>query len=170
MIECEQFPGMNVLEHGRDVNRWFMRILFGDQRDKLPKWGEGLIDDLLDMETIRLYQTYHDCGKHLCRIVDEAGKQHFPNHAEVSANLWESLGGSRIISHLMRHDMDSHTLRAPDAFWSIPEASTLLLTGLAEIYSNANHLGQLDSAAFKIKLKRLNRLGKHAPMAHRLSA
>lgn len=59
-------------------------------------------------------------------------------------------------------DMDVHTLKgdAINEFIQRPEAPSLILAGLAEIHSNAQWLQQLDSDQFKIKWKRISRLGQ----------
>lgn len=58
--------------------------------------------------------------------------------------------------------MDIHTLKSEgvDEFCKNPYALTLLLTGLAEIHSNAAMFGGMDSTSFKIKWKCLNQRGK----------
>ncbi|MFK4132416.1 hypothetical protein ACI2KR_09060 [Pseudomonas luteola] len=113
-------------------------------------------------EILGEYQTYHDCGKPFCRIVDEAGKQHFPDHAKHSEQTWLSCGGDPIAARLMGMDMDIHVLKGDDveSFASRPEAASLLLTGLAEIHSNAQMFGGIDSVSFKMKWKHIDRRGK----------
>jgi len=58
--------------------------------------------------------------------------------------------------------MDIHTLKSEgvDEFCKNPYALTLLLTGLAEIHSNAAMFGGMDSTSFKIKWKCLNQRSK----------
>jgi hypothetical protein len=59
-------------------------------------------------------------------------------------------------------DMDIHILSA-DAlkeFSERPEAISLLITGLAEIHSNASMFGGIESTSFKIKWKHLNKRGR----------
>lgn len=43
----------------------------------------------------------------------------------------------------------------------LPDYKVLLITGLCEIHSNAVMFGGIDSQSFKIKHKKLNRLGKN---------
>ena len=59
-------------------------------------------------------------------------------------------------------DMDIHLLKAVgvEEFASRPEAATLLLTGLAEVHSNAAMFGGISSTSFKIKWKQIDRRGK----------
>jgi hypothetical protein len=133
----------------------------------MPEWiyESGWLEHLLPFETMKLYQIYHDCGKPFCRIVDGEGKQHFPNHAQVSYETWMQYAeteGDAQVGKLILMDMDAHTVRgaAIDEFVKRPEAASLLLTGLAEIHSNAAWLGQLDSDQFKMKWKQLDKIGR----------
>lgn len=115
---------------------------------------------------MKLYQIYHDCGKPLCRTVDEQG-QHFPNHSEVSKQQWLKYSdGSKIalqIAELIGMDMDVHLLKSVDIenFSIRKEAISLLITSLCEVHSNAIMFGGIDSIGFKIKWKHLNKVGKH---------
>lgn len=108
------------------------------------------------------YTVYHDCGKPYCRTVDCNGKVHFPDHAKVSALIWKQHGGSEQQCWLMEHDMDIHQLKAEqiDTFCNCPEAITLLLAGLAEVHSNAQMFGGIESVSFKIKYKQIDKRGK----------
>ena len=58
--------------------------------------------------------------------------------------------------------MDIHLLKSDgvEEFAKNPHAFTLLLTGLAEIHSNAEMFGGLESVGFKIKWKSINQRGK----------
>jgi hypothetical protein len=64
--------------------------------------------------------------------VDEEGRQHFPNHAQASEELWRSIGGNEEVATLIGMDMDIHLLKGDqvEAFASRKEAATLLLAGL----------------------------------------
>jgi hypothetical protein len=167
MRECEQFPGMSVLDHGRDVHARYLDLISPNPQLKwrLPDWVEALKPRQLPLETMKLYQIYHDCGKPLCRVVDADGKQHFPNHAQVSYETWMRYAVTsedEQIGRLILMDMDAHTAKgeAVNEFIRRPEAPSLLLTALAEIHSNAAWLNQLESDQFKIKLKQLDKIGK----------
>lgn len=171
MRSTEQTTGMSVLEHGLEVARYFedlrSHVINGTQLKyewKLPDWvyDKGLWSRLLPLSTVRRYQIYHDVGKPFCRTVDEQGRVHFPNHAEVSAKVWLESTGEADVANLMAKDMDIHLLKGNgvEAFSACPEAATLLLTGLAEITANASMFGGVDSTSFKIKFKNLNRRGK----------
>ncbi len=113
------------------------------------------------------YQLFHDCGKPFCLQIDETGRRHYPNHAEVSADIWLELDepNSFIISELMRHDMDFHITKGDDiaSLWRFDLAPTLFFTALAEIYANASMFGGLESDSFKIKRKRLLNSAKKCP-------
>ena len=170
MESCQQTHGMNVLQHGLSVNMYFHdlrnHILKGTPLEfewKLPEWINDpfLWDSLIDLEHLNQYQIYHDCGKPFCLTIDEEGKSHFPNHAEVSSIIWRSLGKPEIETYLMAHDMDIHLLKSEnlDEFCNLPHALTLLLTGFCEIHSNSSMFGGIDSTSFKIKWKKINKLG-----------
>jgi hypothetical protein len=97
--------------------------------------------------------------------VDAEGKQHFPNHAEVSYETWMRYAETPEdgqVGELIRMDMLAHTVKgeAIDLFVQHHEAQSLLLTALAEIHSNASHLQQLDGTNFKIKMKQIDKVGK----------
>lgn len=121
-----------------------------------------LLEKLLDDETLKLYTQYHDCGKPLCRTVDENGKVHFPNHAEVSAQVWrENFPSIYTVENLIRMDMVVHTMSACDIpeFVKNPEAVSLLFTALAEVHANAELFGGIESTSFKIKWKHIDKRG-----------
>lgn len=176
MLTCYQFENMNVLSHGHSVFEWFDDLyayltepngsLLNEWR--LPDWihDNKIIDNLLPYDILQVYQTYHDCGKPFCRTVDEAGKQHFHNHAEVSYQRWmecaENSEESKLIGNLIRMDMDCHTISGEDCaeFAKRPEAVSLLVTAICELHSNAQMFGGIESTSFKIKWKQINKTGK----------
>jgi len=104
----------------------------------------------------------HDCGKPYCRTVDENGRQHFPNHAEVSYNTYRKISDNERIADLIKHDMDIHLLKADGIaeFCKNPNAILHLLAGLAEINSNAEFCGGFETDNFKIKFKCITQRGK----------
>jgi hypothetical protein len=173
MKSCEQTKGMSVYEHGVSVKNYLFDLI-NHLRDKtplnyewkLPDWiyvnSEFILFQLPDDKTLELYTIYHDCGKWACLEVDEGGKRHFPNHAEKSYEIFSKLFKNKIAAMLVKHDMDIHLLKSDgvEAFCNNPYAITLLLTGLAEIHSNASIFGGLDSTSFKIKLKNITQRGK----------
>ena len=175
MKTCFQFENQSILDHGLSVHEWFKdlyaHLMNGQplQREwRLPDWIDDplLREKLLDFDTLATYQIYPDCGKPFCRTVDENGKQHFPNHAEVSRQRWlECSDGSpqaQQIARLIAMDMDIHLLKSEglEEFAQRPEAISLLLTGLCEIHSNALMFGGIESTGFKIKWKHINKMGK----------
>lgn len=170
MLECDQTSGMNMMEHGASVYAYFADLrrhaLTGANLElewKLPAWATDrkLWDAIYDIDTMQEYQLFHDCGKPFCRVIDDDGKSHFPNHAEVSEQIWTEIGGSLITARLIGMDMDIHLLKDinVEEFAKRPEAASLLLTGLAEIHSNAAMFGGMDSTSFKIKWKHINKRG-----------
>lgn len=171
MMSCEQTSGMNMMQHGASVYEFFVdlknHVLNGKELKLdwvLPEWAKEpkLWNALLDEDIIQEYQIFHDCGKPFCRTVDDEGRQHFPNHAAVSKETWLSIGGDPTVAELMGMDMDIHLLKDEGCveFAKRKEAATLLLTGLAEIHSNARMFGGIESTSFKIKWKHINKRGK----------
>lgn len=171
MKACEQTQGMNVLEHGLSVNKYFQdlkdHIIDGKPLAlewRLPEWiyNKSIWNLLVDDKDINTYQIYHDCGKPFCLTIDENGSRHFPDHAQASGLIWRKIGGSELQAQLMEHDMDIHLLKMDDfdSFYSLPYAATLLITGFCEIHSNASMFGGIESTSFKIKWKKINKIGK----------
>jgi len=170
MRECFQFESMSMLDHGLDVRSRYLDMI-GDRKMgwRLPAWVESpAVREHLraaDDRIVGLYQVYHDCGKPAVREVDAEGRQHFPGHALASHRRWlECSDGSPEaleVADLIAMDMDVHLLRAAgvEEFARRPQALTLLLTGLAEIHSNARMFGGIDSVGFKIKYKNIDRFG-----------
>lgn len=163
-----------MLQHGEAVSEHFMQLYTHlaageplSEAWRLPSWltpevGVMLVAKLPSLETLSAYHLYHDCGKPKCRTVDDAGRQHFPDHAQVSRQVWLEHGGDIEVADLIGMDMDVHLLKAEDApsFATRPQAAALLLTALAEIHANATMFGGIDSTSFKIKLKHIERRGK----------
>lgn len=171
MLACEQTSGMNMMQHGASVYETFLDLSEHVTKGtplkfewKLPEWASNpkLWENLLDERVIEEYQLFHDCGKPFCRVVDDEGKQHFPDHAATSEKIWREIGGSDQVCRLIGMDMDIHLLKDDGIadFAKRPEAATLLLTGLAEIHSNAKMFGGIDSTSFKIKWKHIDKRGK----------
>lgn len=174
MRNCYQSAGQNMLEHGQAVSAKFGELLAHLQGHtsltaqwRLPTWldaeaGALLLTKMPNLDLVPQYQLYHDCGKPRCRTVDADGRQHFPDHAAVSQQVWLEHGGDVETGALIAMDMDVHLLKAEaiPEFASRPQAATLLLTALAEIHANAPLFGGTDSTSFKIKLKHIERRGK----------
>jgi hypothetical protein len=80
----------------------------------------------------------------------------------VSYQIFKQIFNNDVAAELILHDMDIHLLKSSgvDEFSKNPFALTLLLTGLAELHSNAQMFGGLDSISFKIKFKSINQRGK----------
>jgi hypothetical protein len=166
MIACPQTPTQNVLEHGKAVHAAWQQILQGEITS-LPSWFYEYQKEILaeinrfDQESISCYQIYHDCGKPFCRTIDDQG-QHFPDHATISAQVFEDIFGPSLACTWVQHDMDAHLLKATQVpeFCEIEGCIILLVTALAEIYANASMFGGTSSTSFKIKYKQLDRRGR----------
>jgi hypothetical protein len=173
MLACEQTQGQNVFQHGLSVQYRTFDLIDHITHDtclegwRLPSWFEQFKTRLIphDRETVANYTLYHDCGKPFCRTVDDQGRVHFPDHANVSADLYLKATGDEDISRLIRNDMEIHTASAEEisalcVTWSAEDACTLLLAALAEIHANAALFGGIESQSFKQKLKQIERRGK----------
>lgn len=169
MANCQQTDTQTILEHGQSVWNYTKKIILGDYSGmKLPEWfiqnHHFIINQLPDWNSIKTYNVFHDCGKPKCIILDENGKRHFPNHAEVSKQTFlEYFPGEDFIAELIGLDMVMHT----ENFEQItarnlsPEIlATLYVSALAEINSNSKMFGGIDSTSFKIKFKKLDKLGR----------
>lgn len=172
MIQCNQTENMSILQHGQSVWHYTQKILNCKYTHfKLPDWFidnyDFIVKNLYDKEIIKMYNIYHDCGKPFCITYDEDGRRHFPNHAEVSKETFTSLSDEiadkEIIANLIGYDMALHvdtaeTIKSYN--WNIQTAFTLLVTAFAEIHSNADMFGGIDSLSFKMKYKKLDQRGK----------
>lgn len=174
MRTCYQFKEQNVLQHGEAVAQWFSELYNFIAKGvpltsawRLPDWVSEenfaiFLEHLPGRSILEQYHRYHDCGKPFCLQLDEEGRQHFPNHAEVSYETYLSCGGDVEIAELIRSDMAIHTLKAEGLgeFCKNPNAIALLLTGLAEVHSNAQMFGGIESDSFKMKIKNIDRRGR----------
>lgn len=168
MRATKQAKNQSILQHGLSVWNYTNRLLMDDTEGfRLPQWYIDYKDEIYsnfhDHKTIKHYNIWHDIGKPFCIIYDENGKHHFPDHAKKSKEIWDSIFPEKtIISTLIEHDMDFHTLKCDqiiDQGLSTQDLCTLMLTALAELHSNAAMFGGIDSDSFKIKFKKLEKLG-----------
>lgn len=172
MHTCMQFGTLSVLAHGDMVVEAFDTLL-GALRTgnvppgwRIPAWlraaPERFLDSLLPASCLRTYQRYHDCGKPFCRIEDDQGRVHFPDHAAVSEARWRAVGGDDQTGRLIGLDMAMHLASADEmvVLARLPEAPSLYLTALAEVHANASMFGGFASASFLAKVKHLDRRGR----------
>lgn len=172
MKKCEQTRGQTIFEHGLSVRDHLTDLIDHLRSDvplpgwKLPDWlytyRKQILSRLLPDNILEEYALFHDCGKPFCKQIDENGKTHFPDHTQKSHDIWLEIGGDIQVSKLILMDMDIHKLKAEgiDEFCSRKECISLLLSGLAEIHSNAEMFGGIESESFKIKWKHLDRRGR----------
>lgn len=163
MRATQQAKQQNILQHGLSVFRYTNLLLNKDYtKFRLPQWWEQYADkiheNLHDFKTIKHYTIWHDIGKPHCLEIDSEGKRHFPNHAQKSKEIWDaSFPDRKDVSRLIEHDMAFHTMSAEDILGlglSDKDLCTLLISSLAELHSNANMFGGIDSDSFKIKFKK----------------
>lgn len=180
MEACFQSERQSVAEHGRSVAQHYLDLLqhIDDRKPalyewKLPSWVHSpfILNHQLPFQTVMTYLIMHDCGKPYCRTVDEEGRQHFPDHASVSKEVFNHVRTTsgyvysrddELVARLIGEDMDAHLLKAEgvDEFALRETAPTLLLSALAELHSNAKMFGGMESIGFKSKWRNLNRRGK----------
>ena len=170
MTACPQTKDLSVMEHGLMVNRYFDDLISGEPYHyswRIPDWFnehyDFIVSKLLHADILKQYQIHHDCGKPYCRTIDDEGKNHFPDHANVSYEVWKKLyPDDHIVANLIKGDMDIHCLKSEqlNEFAKRPEAISLLITGLAEIHANASMFGGVESTSFKIKWKQIDKRGR----------
>lgn len=167
MTSCYQFKDMCMLAHGWAVHdAWnkLMNQLEGREHFiELPPQIKEIFDQTKHLiGDTKDYHYYHDCGKPLCRIVDENGKQHFPDHAKYSyLQFLKIFPEDSRTAQLILMDMDFHTLKGEeiDELWKHELAPTLYFTAWAEIIANSEMFGGFESTSFKIKKKTLIKAG-----------
>jgi len=172
MSACPQTETQSVLDHGNSVWSYTQKILNKDLEEfRIPNWlmenYDEIIANVYHPSIIKEYNIFHDCGKPYCLTVDDDGKRHFPNHAEVSKQTYKSLPvgnvvNATIVADLIGWDMVLHTATAEEIQamnLTKSDLYTLLITALAEIHSNANMFGGIESVSFKSKWKKLDRRG-----------
>lgn len=160
-----QTPTQNVLQHGESVFEHTKKIICGDWDSmRIPEsfanFHTEIVNNLHPIEIVKRYNIYHDCGKPYCLEIDSEGKSHFPSHEVISKSLWEHLfPNDPIVSRLIGYDMVLHKETAETITslnLSKADASTLMVTSLAEIHSNAKLFGGIESISFKSKWKKLD--------------
>jgi hypothetical protein len=173
MKTCYQFKTMSILDHGWSVWHFYSDLydyMFnGEEIEYNWDLPEGFIEFMmknkhkfLSEEKAKLYAIYHDCSKPFCRTIDEDGKQHFYNHAQLSYDIWVKHTNNEEVGWFILHDMDLHSgsNECISVLLSDDRIFTLLLMAYAEIHSNSGMFGSLDSTSFKIKRKRLDKIFK----------
>lgn len=174
MSQTFQFETQSVLQHGESVYRYSQKLMKclaetstdTDMRipDAFREHWSFIKANLYDEATLREYMELHDCGKPYCRTVDEDGKQHFPDHAQKSYEIYMQVWGNPTVGELIRSDMDIHLLKDDgiEKFMEKPlqQVLTHLVVGLSELLSNAQMFGGVDSTGFKIKYKSLEKRAK----------
>lgn len=165
MSECLQTKNQNVLEHGYSVWEYTKKIISGNWDNlRVPKWlyDNNIRNNIHSIEDIKLYTIYHDCGKPFCKTIDNEGKHHFYNHAEISEKTWYEYSDNLIVGKLIGLDMLIHSKKYDEILQlNLDEKTinTLLIVSLAEVHSNAQMFGGIESDSFKIKWKKIDKIG-----------
>ena len=173
MMNTLQTEGQTVLQHGESVWSYSKKLISGDFSNfKLPDWFKDnhrfIVNHLHHPSIIKHYNIYHDCGKPFCLVEDENGR-HFPNHAEVSKDTWLSFSDNQVVADLIGLDMVLHTTtvaQIKELQLDTQTAMTLIVTAFAEIHSNADMFGGIDSTSFKIKYKKLEKNARNLFRSH----
>lgn len=158
MKDCQQSPTETVWEHCQKVSQTYFDLLQHPSKYSLPKiiqdYWQHLIQHQESPEIVRNYLEWHDCGKPFCQNIDEQGRAHFPNHAEVSQNLFLQAGGHPKAAEYIGLDMVFHLTKPAEISklgLDVQTQATLILTAWAALYSNAEMFGGQDAENFKIK-------------------
>lgn len=173
MEKTYQFENINMLEHGHMVHEAYLELkndLLNQKNNMLNlniQQTDWLIKNQYDIETMRNYHVYHDCGKPYCRTVNPDGKQQFPNHAQISYEIYKRYFDNDTVSILILMDMNFHFLKSEDLekWLNIHKnnpnlLASLYLTAWSELIANSSMFGGYDTTSFKIKKKALIRAGK----------
>lgn len=135
---------------------------------KIPDWfvnhKDFILSNILEESIISRYTLFHDIGKPLCLEIDQEGRRHFPNHEIVSYNLYRELFPlDCVVSDLIKRDMDLHRIKMDqvESYASNYRDTviTQLIVSLAELNANAVVFGGTNTDSFKIKYKKINKLG-----------
>jgi len=177
MRACFQHGQQNMLDHGNAVKDHLFDLINHLRHDaplknewRLPEWlyqhKEQLLENIHDDFTLWKYTVWHDCSKPFVKKINVDGTIHYPNHSIESAKIWRSISDNLIVEKLIYHDMVMHTYNVESIIKFCKEnekntTCTLLLAALSELHSNAIMFGGINSDSFKIKYKRLDRLGKN---------
>lgn len=172
MTECEQTRGQSVYQHGVDVFQTFDILLDSLWYDKLDcfrltdfiKENRKELYGIHNMETCEQYLVFHDCGKPFCKTIDNDGKVHFPDHANISKKMYLEFSDyedKETVANLIGWDMVLHIATSEEVqkylenVWTRKDACTLALAAISEVHSNAKLFGGNDSVSFKSKIKKV---------------
>ena len=175
MLKCQQTETQTVYQHGQSVKNFLFDILNhirnNDEMEyqwKFPEWfnlySNQIIENIYSDDILTKYTIFHDIGKYYVKTIDEQGKVHFPNHAEVSEQIWNLFSEDKLVGKLIGMDMLIHTAKSEEiqSYLEKEDKSTilsLLLVSLCELHSNAKLFGGFENSSFKIKHKSLSRRG-----------
>lgn len=173
MKTCMQTDTQSVYEHGISVRNYAFDLLNHLRHGTdlkfewtIPQWvydnKDFILDNIVNDESLKLYTELHDIGKPFCLEIDDEGRRHYPNHAEVSYDIFKKYFDNEEVAQLIKRDMDFHLLKSDglEEFSKFENVCTLLIVSLAEVHSNAALFGGMDSISFKIKWKHCNKRGR----------
>ena len=179
MVTTFQFESQDMLQHGFSVLDAFNKLknLIENNDSSFEEitgldlcQGNSLLQAISDSKAYNTYLIYHDCGKPDSLVVDEEGRSHYPDHANVSADKFAKHGKGvipedslNLIVRLIRKDMCFHSLKGDELKEFIKndsDAPILLLAAWASLISNSDMFGGMETDSFKIKAKKLRKSGK----------
>ena len=135
---------------------------------RIPSWlllnKDFILKNLHSTAIINRYTIFHDIGKPFCKTIDEKGVVHFFEHEKVSFEIYSKVFNDPIVSRLILKDMDLHKMKMDNlkdyVMNNKEDIITQLIVSLAEIHANASIMGGLETESFKIKYKKLDKIGK----------
>lgn len=181
MRNCFQFANISMIDHGQMVSDAYKKLkkalneAMEDNTDYLEQigfnqdkaWLDILLKHQYDEQLMHHYHFYHDCGKPFCREIDENNRQHFPDHANISMQIYDEHFQCKEASKMIEADMNFHSMNAQQMQQWLDcnqnekhFLASLYLSAWAEILANSTMFGGMDSEGFKIKRKKLMAHGK----------
>ena len=134
---------------------------------RIPQWlityRKKILENIHSLDIIESYTVNHDLSKPYDRVVDTDGRVHYPCHSENSKKMFLAQGGDPVAANLIGLDMVMHIEKREailERNLDIKDLFTLLIVSLVEVHTNAELFGGTDSTSFKIKLKKIDKLGK----------
>lgn len=161
MQNCWQSPQETVWQHCQNVSRIYLDLMQNPDKYSLPSVIRNNFQKIqanqAPSQIVRDYLEWHDCGKPYCATTIE-GRTSFPNHAAISKDLFLRAGGNPESAKLIGLDMLFHTTKPAEMknlTLDTPTLFTLMMSGWAALFSNAQMFGGFESESYKIKASQM---------------